>query len=199
MVTMAQSKNQKILRYVLYGLVGAGVLGAVIFGGIVRPLQVRTQKQNFAKAEASIDALAAKIEQTIGKPDETKKTKTCDRANLKFEQGPLGCNITVSLLYKNSEQAKANQLMETLSKLNSSKLRVGSGSSRGLSFVSKDVTQGAQVFYQDAPKIENLTCVFGYRYPSGINQVDPPRNEEGFAVSISCGGPAMAEFFPETN
>jgi hypothetical protein len=158
--------------------------------------QVRQEKRDFAKAEQTIDSLSQQIEQTIGKPDEAKKNKSCSRPNLKYETGPLSCSVTFNLWYKNQGFENSNNLMEKISKNHAAKIRIGSGSSSGLSFVPKKETNGVQIFYQDIESINKLFCVIGYRYPTGLDQVEPDTNEEGFAVNISCGGPASHQFFP---
>lgn len=192
---MAQTKTQKILRYSLYGLVGAGVLGVVGYGLVVRPLQIRSQKQNFDKAEVSLDALAIQIQDKIGKADETKKEKSCDRAHLKSESGPLGCGITVALLYKNSDAVGSNKLMEDVLKLRDGSVRIGSGTAHGSAFVSKNTQSGTQIFYEDIAADDPITCVISYRYPSALDQ-NTITEDDSFALGLSCNGPAMKEFYP---
>lgn len=191
---MAQTKTQKILRYVLYGLVGAGVLGVVTYGFIIRPLQVRQQKQNFDKAEASLDTLAAQIQQTIGKADETKKEKTCGRANLKSEEGPLICSVSATLLYKQKDSVASSALMMTLVSDNNKKLRIGSGISKGASFFPTSERRGQQTFYQDFPEQTKPTCTYSYNYPATLREFDT--SEENFKIEMTCGEPAIKEFFP---
>lgn len=157
------------------------------------------QKQNFNKAEKSLDTLATQIEQTIGKADEVKKTKSCDRPNLKFEKGPLSCDVQVSLLYADSGLEESNQFMISLSRKQVTKLRIGSGGSTDLVFLPKNSISGSQSFYQATSNISGLSCGYSYKYPSGISQEDSNTPEKGFLVSISCGGPAVYQFYPLHN
>lgn len=193
---MANKKTQNNLRKPIYGLLIVAGLGLLIFFFVVQPLQVHKQKQDFAKAETSLDTLAAKIEQTIGKADETKKVKSCDRPNLKYEQGPLSCSVLISLIYKDKTVDDANNYLNSYSKTIPTTLRSGSSFVTGSSFTKLDNQKLTQVFYQSLPESGDLVCTISYRYPSGIDQDMLTTEDRGFLISGLCSGPARNEFFP---
>lgn len=194
---MAQTKTQKILRYALYIFVGAAILGVVGYALIIRPLQIRQQKQNFDKAEASLDTLAAQIQQTIGKADQTKKEKSCDRANLLTEKGPLGCDVSFYLLYEDKNASQSTDLMKHTSSIVSTSPLDLLGKPVN-AFVPKDVRGGDQTVDQDAINVAGLSCGVQYIYPvtTKLGQPFKPQVPENLEIVISCSGPAMKEFFP---
>ncbi len=191
---MARTKTQKILRYSLYGLLGVVVLGFVSYGFVIRPLQIRNQKQSFDKAEASLDTLATQIQQKIGKADEIKKEKTCDRANLLTEKGPLGCDVSIHLLYKNKDSATSSSLMKTIAAFSVKELRIGSGSSKGDAFIPVSMQRGEQTFFLDFSATTKPSCSFSYSYPATDREFTV--TGENFAVGMTCGGSALKEFYP---
>ncbi|MES2971825.1 MAG: hypothetical protein V4702_05890 [Patescibacteria group bacterium] len=191
---MARTKKQKILRYVILPLVTISTLGVLSYVLIVRPMQIRNQKQQFEKAEASLDTLAAQIEQTIGKPDETKKEKTCGRANLKSSQGPLICSIRSYLLFRSKTADSASSLMAQLSTLSNKELRIGSGAARGTSFTSSSPQKGEQTFYQDFSLDSEPSCSFSYSYPATDREFTV--EGENFELGLVCGGKSLSQLYP---
>lgn len=191
---MAQTKTQKILRYVIYSLLGLVVAGTLSYVLVIRPLQVRNQKANFDKAEASLDTLAKQIETLIGKPDEIKKEKSCDRANLLSEKGPLVCTVSEYILYRNRNSEESTQFMEKLSGLSKQAIRTGSVSATNQRFVSALTIKGEQTFYQDFDLISGLNCSFSYSYPA--TQREFITSGENFEAGIICSADSMSEFYP---
>lgn len=169
-------------------------MGAVSYALIIRPLQIRSQKQNFDKAEASLDALAVQIQDKIGKADETKKEKTCDRANLLSERGPLGCDVSIHLLYRNRDSVASSELMRTLSSFSTKSLRIGSGVAKGNAFIPVSQQRGEQTFFQDFSILTSPSCSYSYSYPATDRSFDV--TGENFDVGVTCGGSAMKEFYP---
>ncbi len=192
-------KYARIIRFVLYGLVILGVLGIVAYALVVRPLQIHQQKQNFAKAEASLDALEKQIEDKAGKPDQILKSKTCSRAHLLSESGPLGCDVTISLNFTSKDAGSATNIMNQVKALSSEPIRIGSGVTTGTSFKSAQLVRGTQIYYQSIPSISSLTCAVGYNYPARNTPNTLRDSSSSFSLDVSCGGPAMAEFYPVKN
>ena len=195
---MARTKTQKIIRYSIYGLLVVGILGVVFYGLVVRPLQIHNQKQNFDKAEASLDALATQIQDKIGKADETKKEKSCDRANLLSEKGPLSCDIAIYMLFTDKNALKATDLMHNVVALLAGSPTLKILGKPVTAFVPRDVYGGDQTIDQDSDDFANLNCGVQYIYPV-IPKLDQPfktTNAENLLVSLSCSGSATKEFYP---
>jgi len=194
---MAMTKTKvRIIRYTLYGLLILGLTALLGYVLVLRPLQIRQQKQNFTKAESRLDELAKQIEATIGKPDATKKDKSCGRANLLSEKGPLGCDVSIYLLYENKTADISSALMQKVALFSDSNLRIGSGSAHGKSFVNKSQQRGEQTFFQNFGATSQLPCSFSYSYPLMDRKIFIPKAEENLQIGLSCGGPAMAEYYP---
>lgn len=189
--------KKKLLKFLGLGTIGVICLGLLAYGVVVRPLQIRQEKQNFAAAEAKLDDLAKQIEQTVGKPDEVKKEKSCDRANLLSSTGPLICSVSFNLLYKNTGAESATALMKKTSSLSNKELRIGSGVANGTSFIATTKQRGEQTFFQDFSSPTKPSCSYSYSYP-GIDR-NFAVSGENFVVGISCGGPAMDQYFPLKN
>ena len=175
-------------------MLGVGVLGVIVFFFVIRPLQIRSQKQSFDKAEASLDTLATQIQEKIGEADEVKKEESCGRANLKSEEGPLICSTRAYLLYRNTDSLVSSRFMTTLSKDNSSSLRIGSGSAKDKSFIPITSQRGEQTFFQDFSNDTEPNCSYTYSYPATDREFAV--TGENFEVGMICGGPALKEYYP---
>lgn len=113
------------------------------------------EKRNFAKAETILDNLAQQIQDKVGKADEIKKEKSCDRANLKSEKGPFGCDVDISLFYTNKNSVEATEIMRNVSV-------IGGQSTLELlgrpvtAFVSKDATGVIKILITNSRNWLNL-------------------------------------------
>lgn len=193
---MAQKKLQSKFRFAIYSLLGAGVLGCVVLFFVVRPLQIHNQQRSFDKAEANLDTLATQVQEKIGKANEIKKTKSCDRANLLNAKGPLGCDISVGLLYLDSNSTQSSEKMISISDFLKSPVRIGSGATHGSTFLSRSTTNGLQIFYSDVENVDKLSCSASFRYPSTVDEKLADTQIEQFLVNLSCGGSAYKEYYP---
>lgn len=164
---------------------------------VIRTIQIHTQKQNFAKAEASLDALAKQIEAKVGKPDDIKKEKSCGYASRVYEKGPRGCSISIFLFFSGKDSTQATGLTSQISPLVSNKevQRLGEITH---TFVPFDQYRGDQTLSQAYYDIGSLSCSVQYVYPVSkkLNQPFEPKESENLQLELSCGGVAMAEFFP---
>jgi len=195
-------KTKRFTRDKTIGLVGLIiVIGIGVYVGVYRPYSVGQDKERFLQAQASLEELYSQIEAKIGKPDEIKRDQSCDRANLKSSQGPLLCDVGISMWYKNRDVHQSNSLMRSSISLNSTEIRIGSGSAEGKAFVSAEIKRGLQVFYQSINSFSGLSCAIGYRYPTtpSLEEQFNSKYDENFEIHISCGGPAKAEHFPLKN
>lgn len=172
-------KSLQILRYILvfFGLV---VIAAIAF----RIYKIQTEKRNFAKAEQSIDALAQQIEQTIGKPDETKKEKSCVHASRAYEKGPLGCAVAINLLFEKTDFVKANLITHTIASRVGTTLYDSLGRPETIEFT--DETE--QSFSQSLTSDSNVSCSAQYTH-----------KDETTLIELSCGGETIHSVYPTNN
>ncbi len=191
---MRPTKTKINLKTFFYALLWIAVIGAGLFVVVVRPLQIRNQKAQFDKAEASLDALVLEIEAKIGKADEVKKEKSCGRANLKNAEGPLICSVSVDLLFASTDVNSANGSLQKLLGSNNKKLRIGSAAAEGTSFLPTSEKRSDQTFFQDFQTASEPSCAYSYRYPA--NEGVFKLGGENFEVGMTCGGPAFKEYYP---
>lgn len=202
---MAISKTQKILRYVVYSVLGVAVLGLLSYLFVIRPVQIHRQKVDFDKAESRLDALAIQIESTIGKPDQTKKEKSCGYSSQEFGKGPRSCAVSIYILYRSKDQDQSNIYMSSTSELVGTVLYyyLGEHDSQGRlypkNFVKYNGSGPSQEFSQIINKpLGNISCTVSYKYPvvplfdkdfSGLQG-------ENFEIGLVCSGSALKEFYP---
>lgn len=172
-------------------------MGVLVFAFVIQPLGLRSEKQNYAKAEEKIDSLSEQIQNTIGKADDIKKEKSCGFANTEIGHGELGCSISTILVYKDSDALKSTKLMHKASLLNSSPLYDIVGRSNSLTFVQNTNHAGIQSFSQSLPAPHKLNCTIRYSYQASIPSIEP--KHEGLTVEQACGGPAMKQYYPINN
>lgn len=173
------TQKQKITKYILVGL-ALLILGAIGY----RIYQIQKEKQDFAKAEQRIDALAQQIEQLIGKPDEIKKEKTCGRANRVYAEGPLGCSVYTNLIYENRGLAQANDILARLKALVGGPVYNSLGLDEGVEFSDKKT-------YSLTQEIGNLGSVYcSSRYSHEQNKLH---------IELSCGGQVISQYYPLKN
>jgi preprotein translocase subunit YajC len=188
---VAKPRLPKVNKWVL-GLIII-LLPFLIYFLIVRPLQINHQRNQFKKAEVQLNSLADQIQAKIGKADQVKIETSCDRANIKFSKGPLVCDSSTYLTYKNIDPAKASLFMAEVAKLGTGSLRSGSSSALGQEFRGGSLGSIDQIFYQNFTSIENLACAFSYDYPTGGDL------QKNLKIGAGCSGPAMAEIYPAKN
>ncbi len=191
MLVMAKI-SRKYYKYGLYGLVALVVLGFAW-----REVLVYRQKAEFGKAEVQLDKLAVDIEKLVGKPDDIKKEKSCGRAHMKSERGPLVCGITVQMFFRHKSAPEATELMNLVSNsLNKQPLKLLGEPVDN--FVHKEEYRGDQIIDQHFDPIAGLSCGAQYIYPvlERLDQSFKPLHPENLQIDISCGGPAIAEHYP---
>jgi len=198
---MAFTKKQKTVRYVIYSALGLAVLAVLSYVLVIRPLQIRHQKAQFDKAEANIDALALQIENTIGKPDDSKKVKSCSYASREIGKGPRGCGIQYGSVYgvKDSSSAySVHQKLEEVLRSSSSPFSITYSSGKTFSPLMTD-NQVQTSGYDIAADNSNIHCSINLTYAKSKNSdllISSNSQSENLSIELSCGGPAMTEFFP---
>lgn len=175
-------------------------MGAVGYALVVRPLQIHNQKQNFDKAEASLDALAIQIQDKIGKADETKKEKTCGYSSQEFGRGPLGCGVQVGTVYAVSDVKEANVLNSEIRKflLSSPSLSVTYDSEKTF-LEPKNENQVQRNGYDIKFTDVSLGCSIGLVFANNISPdllLKSQLQQKNLSIELSCGGPALKEFYP---
>jgi hypothetical protein len=156
-------------------------------------------KRQFEHARASIDQLYSDIVANVGKPDNHKRTDICSRPNMKFEQGPLSCDVDLSFIYGVENEPEALDKMHKIQNvINSHKDFNSQGAVSKLissSSIGSNLYQGAR----DTYKYEDLDCVvvFTYDTPSETYlELTNSLSKKTFYISIGCGGYARSEVFP---
>ena len=189
--------NKEITKQFVLKVAGFAAICLAVLGLTVYVYLIQREKSQFATAEKEIDALYAQIVEKVGKPDQEKKEKTCDRPNLKFAKGPLSCSVSKSMLFENKNFEESNSLMSNISSLSYMPVRVGSVSSELPGFTANGRRNGDQVFSQSFSSKTNLSCTLSYVYPAKEqDEFSASNTSTAFEVSFDCGGSAMSEYFP---
>ena len=191
--------SKEIPKKLVYKIVVILVLATLVVSVLAYFGLIWREKKQFALAEKEIDALYAQIVEKIGKPDQEKKEKSCDRPNLKFEKGPLSCFTAMYLLYENKDFQDSNDIMKKVSGLGSGALRIGSVASDGIDFKEKGRRYGDQVFFQDLGTNSSLNCDLSYVFPAKEQGEFVKKSESAFEVGFDCGGKTMRQLFPMKN
>lgn len=195
---MTTLTSNNITAKILKALLITGIALFALYFFAYQPLQIRKEKQNFAKAETSLDNLAKQIEDKVGKPDQIKKDKSCGYASRVSQRGPRGCSLSIYFIFENKNNITATEFMSSVSKL------VGKGELQRLgdkkikSFVPVDQYRGDQSISQPYINIDELSCSVQYKYPA-LKVLEQPlglNSPENLQLELSCGGPAMAEYYP---
>jgi hypothetical protein len=190
----AKPQLPKVNKWILALVILA--LPFLIYFLIVRPLQVNHQRNQFKKAEVQLNYLADQIQVKIGKADQVKTEKSCAYASRTYGKGPRGCGIIVYLFYANRNAEKSTALTLGSSALLGTKLTQFGDVATG--FTAANMRDGEQNINQDYGHIDSLSCGVQYTYPvkEKLNQPFKPINSENLQIALSCGGPAMTEFYP---
>ena len=113
---MPRNKNRLHPLYRLL-MVAAAIIVVIIFVIIALKLihnkQIRDDRARFTAAEQEVNLIAQKIVAVNGKPLKSEITKSCSRPNLKFETGPLSCDISLSEIRAVSDNYSANNYVTT--------------------------------------------------------------------------------------
>ena len=192
--------NKEITKKLIYRIAVMLVLATLIVGVLVYFGLIWREKKQFALAEKEIDALYAQIVEKIGKPDQEKKTKSCGYASRVYGKGPRGCSVTQRLLYESSGLGESNKIMVDVLKLSNGTYLQTFGDKSKNRFTDQE-NRTDQHISQDYRDIGDLSCGISYYFPVVKEFSDDfePRALENLQIEISCGGPALAEYFPIKN
>lgn len=171
--------------------------------GIIVNNQVADYKdrQLFEQAEAKTEEISTQIISKTGKPTKTISRNSCGRANLKFAEGPLVCNVTKHHLFIVSNFQEANQALTNVSALSEHPIRPTSLSQEmPFAFVEEGINTKSQEFFQKIENFDFLHCNFSFEYPindkSAYYDLLEPQAPENLRIGVSCGGPARTQHYP---
>ncbi len=155
----------------------------------------KASKEDFEKAQASIDQLYNNIMAKLGPPANYKKTQSCSRPSQKFSQGPLSCSVDKDIFYKIEGPLfaeKANSKVDGA--INSSKL--ASPGSLSEKFTNIDRGTSLQIKYYNLINTP-LVCVVkkSYDNPAEFPQNISLTKNINYYVGISCFGESQSNFF----
>lgn len=195
---MTTLSSNNITAKILKALLITGLALFALYFFAYQPLQIRKEKQNFAKAETTLDKLAKQIEDEVGKPDQIKKDKSCGYASRVSQRGPRGCGVSVALLYSNRDLVFANSSLADISSLYGTKIYDQLGRPDVIQFSLYAGRGSSQAFSQSIPAQESLNCSVQYSYPVVplFDKLFPDVSGENVQIYLSCGGSAMAEYYP---
>ena len=185
---MTKPKIKKILIY--------GVLAVAAIGAGTYIFLIQREKAQFNQAEKEIDALFAQIIEKVGKPDQEKKEKSCDRPNLKFDKGPLSCSIDRYLLFSNKDASSATEILKKVSVLGNGNLRLGSAATTGVAFSDNIQRSGDQRFFQNLESHTTLSCNLSYTYPADEQNIFTVNSQGAIIIGLGCYSSAMVEHYP---
>lgn len=192
---MPKIKSQLVLRFAI-ALVVLGVIGA----GGYQIYRIRQEKHNFAQAEADINTLAQQIQDTISQADEVKTEKSCGYASRKFEKGPLGCGVTVSMVVGVDNTQQANEIRQKLNLLLDSGMQPFSiVFSSPESFSEIEAPHRVQrIGYDLGSGFDNPPCTIGLSYAKSgrLSLSTTSAKEENLLLELNCGGPALSKIYP---
>ncbi len=185
MITLSP-KTKKLLRIGLVSLGTVAVAGILAWFTVINPYLTRKEKQRFESAAVELEKLSQEIQTKFGSAAAVRKIKFCDRPNLKFQKGPLSCDVTYELDYALSA-AESNQLINRSAEIGPGQLRKGYAHMEGTQFIAEYSKQ--QAIFQDYKSIEGLKCTLAYIFANKDTSTV-------LTLSISCGEPARSKHYP---
>jgi len=196
------------------------VFGLVILGGLTVffGLQIRTDrtiaadKARFAQAEKDIYDISAEIVATVGEPVKVTKDKSCSRPNLKFEDGPLSCAVSIISYHGIDSVSEATNRFKDISStiqngwtLSETEVSNNISGNRKYEFEElvldyEPLRDSQQIFEKYDSHIKSMRCVSSYNlYPSGLppygNYFKNTNTTLALAHSIGCSGSSSRSIY----
>lgn len=173
---------------------------------------IRDDKARFTQAEKDVDSLSRQIADATGPPLKTTTIRFCSKPSLKFENGPLSCNIDADSYYAVQNELDATTIFQQVSPIAQNKwhrTHVQSSNSLADSHQFGVLNMNDYVYNRDYRQIfedynsknVNMNCKITYSF---YKASEPPftgllRSDSIpaiLAVSLSCGDHAKAQYFP---
>lgn len=161
--------------------------------------QIYSEQRDFAKAEQQIDSLAEQIQQSVGKADDIKKDKSCSHASRVYGKGPLGCGVSINLLYKNKGKDGSNEILNIVSKFNNDIPTEKLGRKNINQFIDYSGRGDGISFEQSfASYNSHIYCSIAYTFPviAGPYKTFPDATINDMQINISCGGSTSSKVYP---
>lgn len=186
---------------------------ALAIGGTLYGLRVKhdhaiaADKARFAQAEKEVAELSRSIISTVGEPLKTTHKNFCSRPNLKFEKGPLSCDVDSTLFYKVVNEGGANEIYKQVSTVVTQKWSeiASVNTKQATSFTSLNPADDTSKYQQILKKYETNDFSYGCRVnyvlyqgskPPYLNYPLSETSEYVLAVKTGCGDMALAQFYP---
>lgn len=157
-------------------------------------------KNKFKQAQASINELYSEIVAKVGQPDNYQKTNSCSRPNLKFEQGPLSCDVDIDFIFGVKNESEALNLFKNIQ--NTIKARSDLFVQDGRLetnipsvLVASDIYRIARDEYKSSGGVR-CVAVYTYNTPSETYlKLTKDIGKQTFYVTIGCNGNAKYEYY----
>ncbi|HEX8182917.1 MAG TPA: hypothetical protein VF575_04945 [Candidatus Saccharimonadales bacterium] len=173
-----------------------------------REKAVAADKARFAQAEQDISRISQNIITTLGEPLRVDNSKFCSKPRMKYETGPLSCNVSQTIFYPANNPQDANTIMSNSSVLLDSKwTRVQSsiGGERK-QFSTSDTVSNPMLNYQKIiqkyyNENVNIACDIVYGFYMASLPPDPAfavksNSDYSVVLNLSCNDKAEAEYYP---
>ncbi len=189
-------------------------IAASAFGWHVYQTQaIAADKARFVQAEKDVAEVSRAIIAATGAPLKVESTKTCVRPHMKFNNGPLSCDVDQSLFYEVQDPNVANGRFMSVSQIVRSKMfhkstTYPSEARKGSEPLESSPTN-EQTTREDYQKIietyqddkADISCHAVYEF---YNSASPPYPEYEvqtkstylLGISVNCGDSAKSQYYP---
>src|SRR3989344_2898298 len=126
MAKLAVGKLKRSLFWVrthkIYSLL---LLVVLLVAGIFvyEKIALELNKRAFANARTAIDTIYADIVKNVGQPDNYKHENSCSRPNQVYGQGPLSCDVGISIIYALSNKDQASIIFKKVQTIMSQSIK----------------------------------------------------------------------------
>jgi hypothetical protein len=180
-------------------------LGVLVLGFFVyRFITIQIDRQNFRKAEKTVEKIESLILAEMGAPSRVSNRKVCSYTNFTYSKGALGCMVGVDFEYSNKNNKDADSIVAAINK----KL-AATGDLRNAkddpiygirSFGSPSTSsEGLNMQRNYKDDLSGLKCVISYgRQPESTNTFHSEAvkySANSLFISFVCSGGAKAEYY----
>lgn len=200
--TFKRSNNQGSILVIGLILLAALLLisGVFLYKHQQNNKAIAAERAQYAQAEKDMDALVAQITAKFGKPDNSKKVKSCGYTSVEFGRGDRYCGISIAIAYPILSREAATQLSEEISShiKSSSTFEYGS-SSKALANTSITPIELKSESFRDR---DGLDCGASYTYSLASDSAAAyagirSKAAQTLSLSMSCGSrPAKSAYYP---
>jgi len=160
---------------------------------LFRQVEMYIQRAEFRRAEALVLDVKQQVESELT-PTSAEHIKNCNYASTKWGRGQRGCIVGYvvdhGVIRENEALERAHDIKDKVSK----RWSVDTSSSAN-KLNSQD--RRVQLIEQNIREL-NLNCSVNYSYEVVELQTNQNVRYGNLLISITCGGPALAEYYPVT-